>query len=47
VLKVTSGGSEGYEGGKEIWKRRIAGAYGPRLSLHLSLQSWNRVGGEW
>ena len=29
VLKVTRGGREGYVWGKEIWKRRIAGAYGP------------------
>lgn len=26
VEKVTSGGREGYEGGKEIWKRSIEGA---------------------
>ena len=26
VEKVTSGGSAGYVGGKEIWKRKIAGA---------------------
>jgi hypothetical protein len=29
VLKVTRGGRSGYVGGKEIWKRRIDGAYGP------------------
>jgi hypothetical protein len=29
VLNVTRGGREGYVGGKEIWNRRIAGAYGP------------------
>ena len=29
VLKVTSGGSTGYVGGKEIWNLRIEGAYGP------------------
>ena len=29
VEKVTRGGREGYVGGKEMWKRRIAGAYGP------------------
>jgi hypothetical protein len=26
VLKVTRGGREGYVSGKEMWKRRIAGA---------------------
>ena len=29
VLNVTSGGSTGYVGGKEIWNLRIEGAYGP------------------
>jgi hypothetical protein len=29
VLKVTRGGSAGYVCGNEIWKRRMAGAYGP------------------
>jgi hypothetical protein len=29
VEKVTSGGREGYVGGKDIWNRSIEGAYGP------------------
>lgn len=43
VANVTSGGRLGYESGKEIWKRRTAGAYGPGKKRSDQFMSWARV----
>ena len=29
LVKIIDGGNDGYSGGKEIWNRSTAGAYGP------------------
>lgn len=38
VVKVMTGGKAGWVEGKDIWKRRIAGTYGPRLPIEVSVR---------
>lgn len=44
VENVTRGGKSGYESGKEIWKRSIAFAYGPRKDVGGQLED-EQIGG--